>query len=100
MQPAFYDTYTERQIQALLLENLQIVMWLASHDDWKSHTGFGIQIGSNSGFIHAKSIKQKCVTTSSTEAELCALEAAVLVAIDISKLFTEFGISHGIQSSR
>ena len=40
-----------------------------THPDGKSHMGFCIGYGSNSGFFFARSAKQKLVTLSSTESE-------------------------------
>ncbi len=47
------------------------------HDDAKSHSGIIIQLGAEGGPIFAKSVKQKIVSRSSTEAELNALYDAI-----------------------
>ena len=49
------------------------------HSDGKSHTGLAIMIGR--GVVICKSVKQKLVTKSSTEAELVALSDSVSMAI-------------------
>ena len=59
------------------------------HADGKSHTGIYISLGL--GPLMWKSIKQRCVTKSSCEAEIIALSDIVSLCIWIRDMLTEIG---------
>jgi len=63
----------------------------AVHLDMKSHTGIFITLGTNGGPILVKSLKQRLVTTSSTEAELLALVDGVKKALPLLKILGDIG---------
>ena len=59
------------------------------HADARSHTGFVCTIGGTA--IFARSVKQRLVTKSSTEAELIALNTAADETVYLRNLLTELG---------
>jgi hypothetical protein len=62
----------------------------ASHPQtMRSHGGFLVRIGKDSGAIYSKSKEQSMVTTSSCEAELLQLTNAVKQSIQVMKLLME-----------
>jgi hypothetical protein len=61
------------------------------HDDGKSHTGVLITIGSGPVFV--RSVKQKIVTKSSTEAELVALSDEAGTLLHVKEFISEQGYS-------
>ena len=63
----------------------------ASHVDYKSHTGYVIQLNGNT--IDYRSIKQKIITESSTEAELVSLSEAIRKVTGIIDLIRELKLS-------
>ncbi len=62
------------------------------HNDRKSHTGYAVFIDDNSASILTKSYKQKCIATSTMEAELIALYDAARHALFLRRLLIEIGI--------
>jgi hypothetical protein len=62
------------------------------HNDRRSHTGYAVFIDDNSASILAKSYKQKCIATSTMEAELIALYDAARHALFLRRLLIEIGI--------
>jgi hypothetical protein len=72
---------TQEDVLTLKADNSHVINWhvdaaFAVHDDFKSHTGAVISIGS--GAIIAGSTKQKVNSRSSTEAELIGLDEYML----------------------
>ena len=63
----------------------------ASHDSKKSHTGIYITLGL--GPVLVKSLKQKLVSKSSTEAEIYSMSAVVSIAIGMSRFLSYQGIN-------
>ena len=62
----------------------------ASHPQtMRSHGGFLVRIGKDSGAIYSKSKEQSMVTTSSCEAELLQLTNAVKQSLQVMKLLME-----------
>ena len=61
------------------------------HPDGKGHTGLIFTMGPTDGLIFAKSVKQKCVSRSSSEAELIAADTGVPYAMNLRGLITELG---------
>jgi hypothetical protein len=64
-----------------------------SHTDGKSHMGFCIGYGSNSGFFYARSAKQKMVTLSSTESEAYSAVEATKDIIYFRNVLAELGFT-------
>ena len=74
-------------------DGVQNIIWyvdasFAVHPDFKSHTGAVMQFKGGKGSIECLSRKQKLNTKSSTDAELVAVDDA-LVLIALTKLFIE-----------
>ena len=70
-----------------------------SHSDGKSHMGFCIGHGSNSGFFYARSAKQKMVTLSSTESETYSAVETAKDIIYFRNVLTELGFPINSPSS-
>jgi hypothetical protein len=70
-----------------------------SHSDGKSHMGFCIGYGSNSGFFYARSAKQKMVTLSSTESETYSAVEAAKDILYFRNVLTELGFTVDSPSS-
>jgi len=70
-----------------------------SHSDGKSHMGFCIGYGSNSGFFYARSAKQKMVTLSSTESETYSAVETAKDIIYFRNVLTELGFPLNSPSS-
>jgi hypothetical protein len=64
------------------------------HEDGKSVTGCVTMIG-DSGPVHAKSVKQKIVTKSSTEAEMVGTSDSANQTLHIKQFIKEQGYNHG-----
>lgn len=62
--------------------------------DRKSTTGLVLKFGENT--FHWRTIKQKCITKSSTEAEYMALSAADTEARSYSNFLNELGVDHRV----
>ena len=62
------------------------------HTNGRSHTGIYITVGDAGGPVLVKSSMQKLVSTSSTEAEMIALVAAVQRVLPLRTLLLELGI--------
>jgi hypothetical protein len=62
-----------------------------THPDGKSHMGFCIGYGSNSGFFFARSAKQKLVTLSSTESETYSATETAKDVVYFRNVLTELG---------
>jgi hypothetical protein len=62
-----------------------------THSDGKSHMGFCVGYGSNSGFFYARSAKQKMVTLSSTESEAYSAVEATKDVIYFRNVLAELG---------
>jgi hypothetical protein len=68
---------TKKDVLTLKADNSHVIKWhvdaaFAVHDDFKSHTGATMSLGS--GAVTTGSTKQKVNTRSSTEAELIGLD--------------------------
>jgi hypothetical protein len=61
----------------------------ASHPDGRGHTGFACTIGGST--VYARSVKQRLVSKSSSEAELLALNLAVDETLYLRNLLAELG---------
>ena len=70
-----------------------------SHSDGKSHMGFCIGYGSNSGFFYARSAKQKMVTLSSTESETYSAVETAKDLLYFRNVLTELGFAVASPSS-
>jgi len=70
-----------------------------SHSDGKSHMGFCIGYGSNSGFFYARSAKQKMVTLSSTESETYSAVETAKDLLYFRNVLTELGFAVDSPSS-
>ena len=79
----------------LSAKTIQLHAWVdasfATHADAKSHTGCIISLGATGGPIYCKSVKQKLVSRSSTEAELIALHDMLPQILWIQHLLTDLG---------
>jgi hypothetical protein len=64
-----------------------------THSDGKSHMGFCVGYGSNSGFFYARSAKQKMVTLSSTESEAYSAVEATKDIIYFRSVLAELGFT-------
>jgi hypothetical protein len=62
-----------------------------THPDGKSHMGFCIGYGSNSGFFFARSAKQKLVTLSSTESETYSATETTKDVVYFRNVLNELG---------
>ena len=82
--------------------NLNLCYWVDAsynvqfHDKMESHTGLAVTIGNQNAPILVKSIKQKVTSRSSTEAELIALDTAMLHILWFKRIY-EF-LTHRRQS--
>jgi len=65
------------------------------HKDSKSHTGKAIFIGNAGAAVHCSSNKQHCITRSSTDAEIVALEDATFLGAYFYDVLTELGVKVG-----
>lgn len=74
--------------------NLYCDASFAIHNDAKSHTGILISLNDTSSPIYSRSIKQKLVTRSSTEAELVSVDEGILIALRIKNILTELNIDN------
>jgi len=63
-----------------------------THHNGRSHSGYVITFGSNSGPILVKSTVQKLVSTSSTESELICLVSGIKRVIPIVQLISELDL--------
>ena len=74
----------------LSAKSIKLHAWIdasfATHADAKSHTGCVISFGPTGGPIYCKSVKQKLVSRSSTEAELIALHDMIPQILWIQQL--------------
>jgi hypothetical protein len=70
-----------------------------SHSDGKSHMGFCIGYGSDSGFFYARSAKQKMVTLSSTESETYSAVEAAKDILYFRNVLAELGFATNSPSS-
>jgi hypothetical protein len=61
------------------------------HSDGKGHTGILLTLGSTNVPVLAKSIKQKCVSRSSSESELIAADNALPHTLNLRHLLDELG---------
>jgi hypothetical protein len=64
-----------------------------THIDGKSHTGYILSLGENKSYLSAKSVKQKLVALSSTDAELIALVEFLKQAIWMRNLIQEIALT-------
>jgi hypothetical protein len=73
----FVNAHRDVELLLRFAHGMQLEAWIdaswAVHGDWKSHTGGTMRIGGAGGTFGWRSIKQKIVTKSSTEAELVAV---------------------------
>ena len=61
------------------------------HCDSKGHSGISITLGRHNAPLYCRSSKQKLVTRSSTEAELVAMDSAMIPIMDLIQLLKFFG---------
>ena len=86
-----YLNGTQKKVPTLKAGNMSVIKWyidvsLAVHDDFKSHTGGIMTLGT--GAAQAVSRKQKLNTRSSTESELVAVDDVSTMVL-WTKLFLE-----------
>ena len=62
-----------------------------AHEDAKGHTGMSYSIGEGNAAFYSRSFKQKLVGRSSTEAEIQALDQAVVEVEWLRWLLSELG---------
>ena len=59
----------------------------------KGHTGYIVSMGGEHSYLHARSVKQKIATTSSTEAEAVALVEAMKMCTWLRNVLTELKVT-------
>ena len=76
-------------------EKLELECWADAsygiHSDGKGHTCLIYTVGGMHGFIFAKSVKQKCVSRSSSESELIAADTSMPYILNLRGLLCELG---------
>ena len=80
-------------------EKLMIAYTDASNNlyaDAKSQSGYCIYLHENSSPIYSRSIRQKCISRGSTEAEIVAMDECILRTVRIKDLLKELGVDLSI----
>ena len=95
MRIVAYIESTKHLQLVLRPRSLELKCWADAsygvHADGKGHTGLIFTTGPTNGFIFAKSVKQKCVSRSSAEAELIAADSSIPHVLNLRSLMTELG---------
>ena len=90
-----YLNATKDKGVTLSAKSRRIHMWadtsFATHQDAKSHTGCVISLGPCGGPVYCRSVKQKPVSRSSTEAELIGLHDSLPQVLWLQQLMEDMG---------
>ena len=88
-----YLNYTQDKELLIKVDNLEVVVYVdasyLTHDNMKGHTGGVIMLGEKGGTNLAISRKQRILASSSTEAELIAIEEILQYAIFAKEIISE-----------
>lgn len=91
-----YIRYTKDQVLHIHCDDLNSYLYTdasyASHSDGRSHTGYVLTLGNNRSYLHAVSVKQKVGSSSSTDAEIIAVQTSIKYLKWIRQLIYELDV--------